>query len=98
MGFTTEEAIAYLREMRDEMSPGEFRRAMQRTLENLPPSQRDDFIQIMREYQTGSTKPAVGAAATGPSASASTAATSGVAGSPKVPGARGTTADPFGGG
>jgi uncharacterized protein YidB (DUF937 family) len=52
-GFTTEEAIAHLREMRDELSPAEFRRAMQRTLEHLPPSQRDDFIKIMREYQTG---------------------------------------------
>src|SRR4051812_28587422 len=43
-GFTTDEAIAHLREMRDEMSPADFRRAMQRTLEHLPPSQRDDFI------------------------------------------------------
>jgi hypothetical protein len=52
-GFTTEEAIAHLREMREEMTPQEFRRAMQRTLEHLPPSQRDDFVRIMREYQTG---------------------------------------------
>src|SRR3712207_7432954 len=41
-GFTTEEAIAHLREMRDEMSPAEFRRAMQRTLEHLPPNQRSE--------------------------------------------------------
>jgi hypothetical protein len=61
-GFTTDEAIAHLREMRDEMSPAEFRRAMQRTLEHLPPSQRDDFIKIMREYQTGAAQPATGAA------------------------------------
>lgn len=61
-GFTTDEAIAHLREMRDELSPAEFRRAMQRTLEHLPPSQRDDFIKIMREYQTGAAKPATGAA------------------------------------
>ncbi len=79
------------------MSPGEFHHAMQRTLENFPPSQRDDFIQIMGEYQTGSTQQAAGAATTGPRASASTAATSGVAGSPTAPGSRGTTADPFGG-
>ena len=52
-GFTTDEAIAHLREMREELTPGEFRRAMQRTLEHLPPSQRDDFIRIMREYQAG---------------------------------------------
>src|SRR5215207_11640909 len=63
-GFTTDEAIAHLREMRDEMSAGEFRRAMQRTLEHLPPSQRDDFIRIMREYQTGAAQPATGAAVT----------------------------------
>src|SRR5918997_435305 len=61
-GFTTEEAIAHLREMRDEMSPAEFRRAMQRTLEHLPPSQRDDFVKIMREYQSGAAQPATGAA------------------------------------
>ena len=66
-GFTTEEAIAHLREMRDEMTPEEFRRAMQRTLEHLPPSQRDDFIKIMREYQAGSAAP-------GASTPASTAA------------------------
>src|ERR671920_858358 len=61
-GFTTEEAIAHLREMREEMTPEEFRRAMQRTLEHLPPSQRDDFIRIMREYQTGAAQPASDAA------------------------------------
>lgn len=61
-GFTTDEAIAHLREMRDEMSPAEFRRAMQRTLEHLPPEQRDDFIKIMREYQSGADQPATGAA------------------------------------
>ena len=56
-GFTTDEAIAHLREMREEMSPAEFRRAMQRTLEHLPPSQRDDFVRIMREYQAGAAQP-----------------------------------------
>jgi hypothetical protein len=96
-GFTTEEAITHLREMRDEMSPGEFRRAMQRTLENLPPSQRDDFITIMRQYQTGSTQPAAGVATPGASAPPTTAATSDVAASPPTPGARGAAADPFGG-
>ena len=57
-GFTADEAIAHLRAMRDEMSPAEFRHAMQRTLEHLPPSQRDDFIRIMREYQAGAAQPA----------------------------------------
>ena len=97
-GFTSEEAIAHLREMRDEMSPAEFRRAMQRTIENLPPSQRNDFIRIMQEYQAGSAhQPAAGTAATGASAPASTAATSGAAASPDASGSRATTADPFGG-
>jgi hypothetical protein len=88
-GFTTEEAIAHLREMREEMSPGEFRRAMQRTLEHLPPSQRDDFIRIMREYQSGGSQPATGAAAGERTAGDTTAPSS-------SPGAR-TGADPFGG-
>ncbi|MCC2628981.1 MAG: hypothetical protein K0S14_2631 [Thermomicrobiales bacterium] len=61
-GFTTEEAVAHLREMREEMTPEEFRRAMRRTLEHLPPHQRDDFIRIMREYQAGPSQPAPGAA------------------------------------
>ncbi len=52
-GFTADEAIEHLREMREEMTPAEFRAAMQRTLENLPPSQRDDFIAIMSQYQGG---------------------------------------------
>src|SRR5215213_3875236 len=60
-GFTTEEAIAHLRQMREEMTPEEFRRAMRRTLEHLPPSQRDDFIRIMREYQAGAAEPTSGA-------------------------------------
>src|SRR5215210_2894782 len=70
-GFTTEEAIAHLREMREEMTPEEFRRAMQRTLEHLPPSQRDDFIRIMREYQAGAAQPVPGAAAAAAAAQAS---------------------------
>jgi hypothetical protein len=93
-GFTTDEAIAYLREMRDEMSPGEFRRAMQRTLEHLPPSQRDEFIKIMREYQAGATQPPTGAAATATRAPAS-GLTASDAPAPSAPGAR-AGADPFG--
>ncbi len=90
-GFTTDEAIAHLREMREEMSPGEFRRAMQRTLEHLPPSQRDDFIRIMREYQGGAAQPATGAAAPAASTRAGDAPAPSAA-----PGAR-AGADPFGG-
>jgi hypothetical protein len=100
-GFTSEEAIAHLREMRDEMSPGEFRRAMQRTLENLPPSQRDDFIKIMQQYQAGSAQQATGvasgASATAPGGTATVDATSGTTTSPGTPGSRSQAGDPFGG-
>lgn len=65
-GFTTEEAIAYLREMRDEMTPAEFRAAMQKTLEHLPPSQREDFVAIMQQYQAG--HPGAAAATAAPAA------------------------------
>jgi len=93
-GFTTEEAIAYLREMRDEMTPGEFRRAMQRTLEHLPSSQRDEFIKIMREYQSGAAQPATGSGAT-----AASTPPSGVTASDAPPAAAGARVggDPFGG-
>jgi hypothetical protein len=95
-GFTTEEAIAHLREMRDEMSPGEFRRAMQRTLEHLPPSQRDDFIKIMREYQAGATQQATGGTAPAARVPAGEATASDVTARPGAAGAR-AGADPFGG-
>jgi hypothetical protein len=92
-GFTTDEAIAHLREMREEMSPAEFRRAMQRTLEHLPPSQRDDFVRIMREYQGGAAQPATGAAgATAPAGGV----TASDATAPAAAGAR-AGSDPFGG-
>ena len=100
-GFTSEEAITYLREMRDEMSPGEFRRAMQRTLEHLPPSQRDDFIKIMQQYQAGSAQQATGAAsgasAAEPGSTATMDATGGAAASSATPGSRSQAADPLGG-
>ncbi len=77
--------------MREEMSPGEFRRAMQRTLEHLPPSQRDDFITIMREYQGGAAQPATGAAAPAASTQA------GDATAPSAASGARAGADPFGG-
>ena len=92
-GFTTDEAVAHLREMREEMSPGEFRRAMQRTLENLPPDQRDEFVAMMRQHKaaqaaTGTATGAAGVAATpAPTAEASAPATT----------SGGTSADAFGG-
>lgn len=69
-GFTTQEAIAHLREMREEMSPAEFRAAMQKTLERLPENQRDDFIAIMRQYKAGQPVIATGASAPEPNAPA----------------------------
>jgi hypothetical protein len=60
-GFSADEAIEHLRDLREEMTPAEFRAAMQRTLENLPPSQRDDFLAIMQQYKAG--QPAASAAA-----------------------------------
>jgi hypothetical protein len=95
-GFTTEEAIDHLREMRDEMTPEEFRRAMQRTLEHLPPSQRDDFIKIMREYQTGATQSGTGVAATAASAPAEEVTARDATAASTSSGAR-AGADPFGG-
>ena len=50
-GFTADEAVAHLREMRDEMSPAEFRQAMKQTLEHLPPDQRDEVIAMMQRYK-----------------------------------------------
>ena len=67
-GFSTAEALTYLREMRDEMSPAEFRKAMEQTLEHLSPGQREDFVKIMREYkasQPGSAASGGGAAPLG---------------------------------
>jgi hypothetical protein len=60
-GFSTDEALAYLREMRDEMSPAEFRQAMKQTLEHLPPDQRDEAIAMMQRYKGGAASGATGA-------------------------------------
>jgi len=67
-GFTTAEALEHLQEMRNEMTPAEFRAAMQKTLEHLPPNQRDDFLAIMQQYNAGQSsaaaEPAAAAAGT----------------------------------
>jgi hypothetical protein len=60
-GFTTDEALGYLREMREEMSPEDFREALRRTLEHLPADQRDEFIAMMRQHKAA--PPAAAAAA-----------------------------------
>jgi hypothetical protein len=60
-GFSSDEAIEHLHDLREEMSPAEFRAAMQKTLEHLPPSQRDDFVALMQQYKAG--QPAAGGGA-----------------------------------
>jgi len=63
-GFTADEAVAHLREMRDEMSPAEFRQAMKQALEHLPPDQRDEAIAMMQRYKQAA---GTGASGSGPS-------------------------------
>jgi hypothetical protein len=62
-GFTADEAVAHLREMRDEMSPAEFRQAMKQALEHLPPDQRDEAIAMMQRYKQSA---GTGASGSGP--------------------------------
>ena len=69
-GFSTEEALAHIREMYDEMGPTDFRKAMQQTIEHLPEDKRADFVafmrkqkEAMRQGQAMPAAPAAGAAA-----------------------------------
>ena len=64
-GFTAEEAVTHLREMREEMTPAEFRKAMERTLENLPADQRDEFTALMRQHKAAKATAAAAPAAAG---------------------------------
>jgi hypothetical protein len=73
-GFSSEEAIAHLAEIREELSPAEFRRALAKTLENLPADQRDEFIAMMRKHQAGAG--AAGATAAGAAGTAAAPAAS----------------------
>ncbi|MBL8128186.1 MAG: hypothetical protein U0Z70_15720 [Thermomicrobiales bacterium] len=50
-GFSAEEAIEHLQELQKQLTPAEFRKAMEETLNNLPVDQRDDFIALMREQK-----------------------------------------------
>ncbi|MEZ4562846.1 MAG: hypothetical protein R2853_08925 [Thermomicrobiales bacterium] len=50
-GFSAEEAIEHLQELQQELTPAEFRKAMEETLNNLPVDQRDDFIALMRKHK-----------------------------------------------
>ena len=62
--------------MRQELSPAEFRAALQQTLEHLPPDQRDAFIAMMRQHRApratrdgaGGASPAMASAAPGTTA------------------------------
>lgn len=69
---------------------------MQRTLEHLPPSQRDDFVRIMREYQAGAAQPAPGGAATAAGAQAGEAMAREESTPSAAAGVR-ASGDPFGG-
>lgn len=62
-GFTAEEAIEHLQELQQELSPAEFRKAMEQTLNNLPVDQRDDFIALMKQYKAEAAKEGPRAAA-----------------------------------
>ncbi len=62
-GFTAEEAIEHLQDLQKQLTPAEFRKAMEETLNNLPVEQRDDFIALMRQHKAEATAQA-GSAAT----------------------------------
>lgn len=51
-GFTSAEAIAHIAEIRDELSPADFRKAMEQTLTNLPPDQRAEFLALMQQHKS----------------------------------------------
>jgi hypothetical protein len=89
-GFTAEEALEHLGEMKDELTPGEFQAAMVQTLEHLPADQRDEFIALIRKSKGEAPQAAPAAAAT---AAAGAAAT----GSAPAAGSEAAAADPFGG-
>ena len=55
-GFTSEEAIAYLREMRDEMSPAEFRRALQVSEQKRQAADFKMLLNIDNVYAVGISK------------------------------------------
>lgn len=88
-GFTAEEAIEHLAELREELGPAEFQVAMVRTLDNLPVDQRDEFIALMRKHK----EEADAAAASAKDAAAKAAAPAAA----PAPAGKAPAADPFGG-
>jgi hypothetical protein len=61
-GFTTEEAIAHLTQMRGELRPAEFRVAIQQMVQHLPSDRRDELIALMRKQNADAATPAVAGA------------------------------------
>lgn len=50
-GFTAEEALEHLEQLQGQLTPAEFRKAMEDTLNNLPADERDEFATLMRKHQ-----------------------------------------------
>jgi hypothetical protein len=50
-GFTAEEALEHLEQLQGQLTPAEFRKAMEETLNSLPEDQRDEFVALMRKHQ-----------------------------------------------
>lgn len=50
-GITAEEALEHLEALQGELTPAEFRKAMAQALDNLPESERDEFVALMRKNQ-----------------------------------------------
>jgi hypothetical protein len=52
-GFSSDEAVTYLRQLRDEASPEEWRRAAAATMNNLPEDQRKQFNEMLERRRAG---------------------------------------------
>lgn len=52
-GFTSEEAVNYLRQMRGEVPPEVMQRAAVQSVQNLPPDQRKAFAEMLQRRQAG---------------------------------------------
>jgi hypothetical protein len=50
-GFEAEEALEHLEQLQGQLTPAEFRKAMEATLNRLPEDQRDEFVALVRKHQ-----------------------------------------------
>ena len=50
-GFEAAEALEHLEQLQGQLTPAEFRKAMEQTLNRLPEDQRDEFATLMRKHQ-----------------------------------------------